>query len=58
VGYDPGNRILEIELRGGGIYQYFDVPREGYEALVGAASIGRYYSKVIKPTYARFRKIK
>lgn len=57
VGYDPDNRILEIELRRGGIYQYFQVPAEPYRSLVEAESIGRHYTKFIKPVY-QFRKVK
>ncbi|MGD9562145.1 MAG: KTSC domain-containing protein [Pyrinomonadaceae bacterium] len=56
VGYDPENQILEIELRRGGVYQYFQVPPEAHQALIGASSIGRFYTKFIKPEY-RFRKV-
>ena len=34
VGYDPENRILEIEFHGGSIYQYFSVPESKYEGLI------------------------
>jgi hypothetical protein len=57
VGYDPDNRILEIELRHGGVYQYFQVPPEAHQSLVAATSIGGHYTKFIKPAY-RFRKVK
>ncbi len=57
VGYDAGNRILEIELKNGGIYQYFQVPAEEHKSLIDAESVGRYYAKVVKPLY-RFRRIK
>lgn len=57
IGYDEGNRILEVELRGGGIYQYFQVPAEEHRALIEAESVGRYYAKVIKPAY-KYRRIK
>jgi hypothetical protein len=49
--------ILEIELRNGGVYQYFQVPPEAHESLVGASSIGGHYTRFIKPAY-RFRKVK
>ena len=58
IGYDPGNQILEVELRNGGIYQYFHVPPKEHENLIDASSIGRYYSRVIKPSYPDVRKIK
>ncbi len=57
IGYDPDNEILEIELRHGGIYQYFQVPTQEHESLISAESIGRYYAKVIRPA-VRFRQVK
>jgi hypothetical protein len=57
IGYDPDNEILEIELRRGGIYQYFQVPPEAHRSLVGATSIGGHYTKFIKPIF-QFRKVK
>jgi hypothetical protein len=57
IGYDPDNRILEVELRHGGIYQYFQVPAEVHRSFVDAPSIGGYYTRFIKPTY-EFRKVK
>lgn len=57
IGYDPDNKILEVELRHGGIYQYFQVPAEVHRSFVEAPSIGGYYTKLIKPAY-QFRKVK
>lgn len=57
IGYDPDNRILEIELRSGGVYQYFRVPCDAHRSLVNSASIGGHYTKFIKPVY-KFRKVK
>lgn len=57
IGYDPDNKILEIELRHGGVYQYFQVPADAHRSLVGATSIGGHYTKFIKPLY-QFRKVK
>lgn len=57
IGYDPENKILEIELRGGGIYQYFQVAAGEHESLLSAESIGRYYAKIIKVAY-KFRRVK
>ena len=50
VGYDPASRILEIEFKNG-VYQYADVPLEVYEALMAAASLGRYFAQHIKDAY-------
>lgn len=57
IGYDPDAEILEIELRNGGIYQYFHVPNKVYDDLINASSKGRYFSVYIKPAY-RFRRVK
>ena len=51
VGYDEGNEILEIEFNHGGIYQYFEVPKEEYEALMGASSLGSYFYNNIRDVY-------
>jgi hypothetical protein len=56
VGYDKKRRVLEVEVAGGAIYQYLDVPAREYFALVSADSVGRYYNQEIKETY-EFRKV-
>lgn len=56
VGYDKARRVLEVEIDGGAVYQYFDVPAREYFALVSADSIGRYYNQQIKANYD-FRKV-
>ncbi len=56
VGYDKKRRILEVEVAGGAVYQYLDVPAREYFALVSADSVGRYYNQQIKEAY-EFRKV-
>ena len=51
VGYDEENEILEIEFKHGGVYQYFDVPKDKYEALMNADSLGSYLYHNIRDTY-------
>lgn len=47
--YDPASRVLEMEYRGGrGMYRYFEVPREEWEAFVLAPSKGTYLNEVFK----------
>lgn len=43
VGYDAEKQILEIEFQHGAIYQYLDVPKEVYDRLMNAPSIGSYF---------------
>ena len=51
IGYDDRSRTLEVLFAGGTLYQYFDVPRQEFEALMGAASYGHYLSSQIKGRY-------
>ena len=51
IGYDAENEILEVEFNHGGVYQYFDVPKEEYEALMNADSLGSYFYHNIRDVY-------
>lgn len=51
VGYDRDGLILETELTGGAIYQYFDVPESVFLELMSADSLGKYYNKNIRNNY-------
>jgi hypothetical protein len=51
IGYDPPSLTLEVMFRNGGVYQYFDIPKQEYESLLGAASIGEYLNRNIKGRY-------
>ena len=51
VGYDRAKQTLEIMFRDGGVYQYFDVPEQVYQELLGAASHGQYFQASIKGAY-------
>lgn len=51
VGYDKARRVLEVEVAGGAVYQYLDVPAREFFALLSAESAGRYYNQEIKPRY-------
>jgi hypothetical protein len=56
VGYDAEKQILEIEFHDGTTYQYFDVPKEIYEGLMSAGSIGSYFMHNIKNEF-KYQKI-
>lgn len=56
IGYEDEPNILEIEFHSGGIYQYFEVPKSVYEALMGASSHGSFFHKNIRNKY-RYTKI-
>ena len=57
VGYDEEAETLEVVFNSGGIYHYFEVPKEVYEGLLAAESKGRYmHASVIDVyPYARVR---
>ncbi len=51
VGYDPQTATLEVEFRGGRIYEYYDVPKKVYESLMAAPSKGQYLSRRIRDRF-------
>jgi len=51
VGYDAGQRLLEIEFKGGRVYQYTGVPERVYSGLMNASSHGSYFHKHIRDRY-------
>jgi len=51
VGYDEESQILEIEFNHGGVYQYYDVPKEEYQSLMNADSLGSYFYHNIRNDY-------
>ncbi len=57
VGYDPETSTLEITFRIGGVYRYFEVPVEAYQALMSSPSQGKYFDQHIKYSY-RYEKVR
>ncbi len=55
VGYDGG--VLVIEFKSGGVYEYDDVLRDVFDALMAAPSHGKYFHRHIRNIYA-FKRIK
>lgn len=51
IGYDENTSTLEIEFLNNTIYQYFDVNKNIYEALMRADSHGGYLAQNIKGVY-------
>lgn len=48
IGYDAATETLEIEFKGGHVYQYENVPLNMHTELVAAESVGSYFIKHIK----------
>ena len=57
VGYDASTSTLEVEFKGGGIYQYFDIPPAVHTGLLAASSIGSYLNVNIKKAEYRYKQI-
>jgi hypothetical protein len=51
VTYDPRQQVLQVEFHTGRIYEYLDVPRRVYHALMSAESVGQYFNQVIRTQY-------
>jgi hypothetical protein len=47
---------LDVEFRRGVVYRYFAVPRDVYNALISAESIGAYFNRSVRPHF-RFERL-
>ena len=56
VGYDPAEKVLEIEFKEGQVYQYLDVPGDVAEGFLHADSYGQYFYAYINKHY-RYHKV-
>lgn len=51
LGYDEGQRILEVLFHNGTRYQYFDISPQIFSELMQASSIGQYLNANIKGNF-------
>lgn len=51
VEYDEENKLLKLKFAKGGWYEYKEVPKNIYNDLIGAESIGKYFLANIKNKY-------
>lgn len=56
VGYDEDKNVLRVFFLSGGIYDYLDVPRETFDAVVNAKSVGKTINSLIKTKF-EFQKV-
>lgn len=52
VGYHEDVKDIHVQFKNGSTYKYGNVPKEVYEQLVGAASVGGFLNSQIKPNYS------
>lgn len=48
IGYDEASLTLVIKFTNGDMYEYFNVPKETFDALANADSEGKYFIANIK----------
>lgn len=48
VGYDPEEKVLEVEFQSGGVYQYAGVQPGMFADLLASESVGRFVSQVVR----------
>ncbi|PJJ72555.1 KTSC domain-containing protein [Diaminobutyricimonas aerilata] len=53
VRYDDATRSLRVRFTSGAMYEYYDVPREVYDALLDPpdGSHGRYFSTHVRDAF-------
>lgn len=49
--YDEKARVLIVEFKNGGTYNYYDVPQMVYEQMHAASSKGQFHAQKIKGAY-------
>lgn len=50
-GYDDTSRVLKVEFKNGGVYDYFDVPDQVFNNMKNAPSKGQFLAQQVKGTY-------
>ncbi|PYQ67930.1 MAG: KTSC domain-containing protein [Acidobacteria bacterium] len=56
VGYDDRSSVLEVEFRSGAVYNYLNVPKKVYRALLNAPSKGSFVSRRVRDRYSFVRR--
>ena len=49
--YDERSRVLLVEFKHGGIYNYYDVPQGVFEQMITPPSKGRFFLENIREEY-------
>jgi KTSC domain len=51
VGYDEATQTLEIEFKGGSVYQYYNVSSSVFEQFMQAPSKGQYVNAYLRNAF-------
>lgn len=53
MGHEDG--VLEVEFANGKVYRFADVPREIFDGVVGAESVGKAFNQFVRGQFAHER---
>jgi hypothetical protein len=51
IGYDEPSQTLEVEFKGGTVYQYYNVSQALYDQLAASGSKGQFLHYNVKSSY-------
>ena len=51
IGYDASQRVLQVEMEGGSVYQYSGVSHETYRSLAASAAMASFFRDNIEEEY-------
>ena len=54
IGYDPATETLEVEFRGGEVWQYYHFPEYMWLEFESAQSQGKYFNQQIRERFTPF----
>lgn len=54
AGYDPAGQVLELEFKGGVVWQYPGFPEYMWYELLSAPSQGKYFAQQIRPRFGDY----
>jgi hypothetical protein len=56
IGYDDRSAVLEVEFSSGAVYDYLNVPKKVYSALLKSPSKGSFVSRRVRDRYPFVRR--
>lgn len=57
VGYDDEQTLLGVRFLNGREYHYFGVPRDVFDALLSAPSVGQYFNAYVRKGGYAFQQV-
>ncbi len=55
IGYAENSKLLELEFKSGGVYQYVNVPKGLFVTLMNSSSYGSFFHKWIKDNFTTIK---